>query len=76
MANKEKIQGEVIYEAIDMGVWAIKDDSGTIWTPINMPEQLKYKGKKIKVVATKVDVMTTTMFGQPIRIISFETMQP
>jgi hypothetical protein len=76
MANKMKISGEVIFENIGMGAWAIKDAEGNIWTPVNMPEQLKYKGKKVKVVAKKVDVMTTTMFGEPVKILSFETMQP
>lgn len=76
MGNKQKIKGEVIFENIGMGVWAIKDDKGNIWTPINMPEQLKHKGKKVMVVAKKVDVMTTTMFGQSVKIISFETMRP
>ncbi|HKK77904.1 MAG TPA: hypothetical protein VJ953_22690 [Saprospiraceae bacterium] len=71
-----KIKGKVIHENIGMGVWAIKDEAGNIWTPINMPEQLKYKGKEVKVVAKKVEVMTTTMFGESVKILSFETMQP
>lgn len=76
MAKRMKIKGEVIYENIGMGVWAIKDAEGNIWTPINMPEQLKYEGKKIKVVVKKVEVMTTTMFGETVKILSFETMRP
>lgn len=76
MANKMKIKGEVIFENVGIGVWAIKDAKGNIWTPVNMPEQLKYIGKKVNVVAKKVDVMTTTMFGETVKIVSFETMQP
>lgn len=76
MAEKMKIKGEVIFEDIGMGVWAIKDQKGKIWTPINMPEQLKYKGRKIKVVVKKVDIMSTTMLGENVKILAFETMQP
>jgi methyl coenzyme M reductase gamma subunit len=76
MAKHEKITGIVIYENLEGGIWAIKDEKGRILTPVNMPEQLKHKGKKVKVTIKRVDMMTMTMFGDPVKIISFETLAP
>lgn len=76
MTKRKTITGTVIYENLEGGIWAIKDQTGSIFAPINMPEQLKHKGKKVKVTLKHVDVMTMTMFGDPVKIISFETMTP
>lgn len=76
MTKRETLSGTIIYENLEGGIWAIKDQNGAILTPINMPEQLKHKGKKVKVTIKRVDMMTMTMFGDPVKIISFETMNP
>lgn len=76
MAKREEITGTIIYENLEGGIWAIKDKQGNILTPINMPEQLKHKGKKVSVTIKRVDMMTMTMFGDPVKIISFETLAP
>lgn len=76
MTKRKTISGTVIYENLEGGIWAIKTQSGAILTPVNMPEQLKHKGKKVTVTVKSVDMMTMTMFGDPVKIISFETMNP
>lgn len=76
MTKRETLSGTIIYENLEGGIWAIKGQNGAILTPINMPEQLKHKGKKVKVTIKRVDMMTMTMFGDPVKIISFETMNP
>ena len=76
MASKKTITGTVVYENLEGGIWGIKDSTGKQWLPINMPEQLKHPGKKIEVVIKPVDVMTTSMWGETVKVISFSTLAP
>ncbi len=74
--KKHNITGKVVYESIGPGVWGIVDKYGKEWRPVNMPEQLKHKGKEVTVVAQEVDDVSIFMWGTPVKIISFETMKP
>lgn len=61
---------------IEGGFWGIIDEKGGQWLPINLPEQLKYRGKKAEVVIKEVDIMTTSMWGKPVKVVSFSTFAP
>ena len=41
-----------------------------------MPNQLKYEGYAVKVEVVPVDEMSVFMWGQPVKVVSFETMTP
>lgn len=76
MATK-KITGKVVYQNLGMGFYGIVDQNGNEWRPINMPEQLKYDGKKVEVSALEVEEdMSLFMWGTAVKIVSFKTMTP
>jgi len=74
--KKQTIEGKVNYFDLEGGFWGITDDKGGQWLPVNMPEQLKMKDRKIKVTIKEVDEETLFMWGTPVRILSFETLMP
>jgi hypothetical protein len=68
------INGKVVFQQLGTGFWGIIDSKGNEWRPVNMPDQLKYEGKKVKVVANKVEEgMSIFMWGEPVKIVSFNT---
>lgn len=75
MARTE-ITATVVYQNLEGGFWGLKDERGNNYLPVNMPEQLKYQGKKVKLVIREADVAGTAMWGRPVRIVSFSTMKP
>jgi hypothetical protein len=74
--SKIKIRGHVSYQNIATGFWGIIGDDGKEWRPVNMPEQIKLEGRKVRVQAIEVDDISIFMWGHPIRIISFHTLNP
>lgn len=70
----KSIKGTVKYQDIGTGCWGIIDDSGNEWRVVNMPEQLKIDGKKVKVKAkASKEEFSTFMWGEPIEVVSFST---
>jgi hypothetical protein len=75
MKNRIQISGKAIYHNFEGGFWGIESDSVKKYTPINMPEQLKLDGARVKVTAVVLqDAYTLTMWGDAIRIVGFETL--
>jgi hypothetical protein len=75
MARTE-ITATVVYQNLEGGFWGLEDENGNNYLPVNMPEQLKYEGKKVKLVIREADAAGTAMWGRPVRIVSFSTMTP
>lgn len=74
---KIKIKGKVSFQNLGTGFYGIIDQKGNEWRPVRMPEQLKYDGKEVEIVAKEVDEgMSIFMWGTPVKIISFKTMMP
>jgi hypothetical protein len=72
--KKFKIKGKVAYQNLATGFWGIIDEKGGEWRPVNMPEQLKVEGKQVTVTVEEVDEgMSIFMWGEPVRIVSFNT---
>jgi len=69
-----KITGKVVYQNIGPGVWGIAGNDGKNYEPVNMPEQLKYEGRKVSVRAKEVDSFSMFMWGTPVKIIAFHTV--
>ena len=76
MAKPISLIGTIVFEKLEGGFWGIIDEKGNKWQPVTMPEQLKHVGKKVSVVVKPVDVMGISMWGQPVKIISFGTLAP
>lgn len=70
-----EIIGKARYIGLEGGFWAIESDAGEKYTPINMPEQLKSEGATVRVKAKVLKgAISISMYGEAIRIISFETL--
>ena len=70
-----KIEGESIHVDLEGGFYGIIDRAGNPYFAINMPEQYKYQGAKVRATFEKVpDAFSMTMWGEVIRIISFEVV--
>lgn len=77
MPQVKTIEGKVVYEPIETGIWGIVDKSGSRYEPIRMPEQLKMPGRQVKVkVRLLPDTLTARMWGTPVEIIAFHTIAP
>ena len=71
---RKSIKGTVKYQDLGTGCWGIVDESGKEWRVVNMPEQLKIKGKKVTVQAKAAkEEFSTFMWGEPIEVVSFST---
>lgn len=70
------IIGKVKYFNLETGFWGIIDEKGKEWLPLNLPEQLKYEGRQIKIKAKEVNADSMFMWGTPIKIVSFQTVTP
>ena len=67
----------MVYQNLGMGCWGIVDSRGKEFRPINMPEQLKTVGAEVEVVARDANEdVSMIMWGEPVRILSFSTLQP
>ncbi len=71
----QKVTGKIVYQEIGPGLWGIEEASGKEWRIVNMPEQLKYKGREVVVYLEEVDEMSIFMWGTSAEIIRFRTLQ-
>ncbi len=73
----KSVSGKVAYQQLGGGFWGIIGDDGQEYRPVNMPNQLKYEGHRVKVKVVPVEEeMSIFMWGQTVKVISFETMMP
>lgn len=71
------IEGKVVFEKLEGGLWGIIDANGTKYFPVNLPEQLKFAGHTVRIVAkTLEDMAGISMWGTPVKVVSFETVHP
>lgn len=74
MAKQIHIVGKVVYMDLGPGFWGIVDDRGGEWRPVHVPDQLKLRGKAVRLTAEKVsEDASVFMWGTPVRIVSFHT---
>lgn len=68
-------KGIVKFVDIGPGFFGIVTSKGEELLPLNLPEQLKYEGKEIEVLATDAtDNMSMFMWGKAVKIIGFKTI--
>ena len=67
------IKGTVTFQDIEGGFWGIFDNAGERWLILDMPEQLKFDGKKVEVTLDPIDAMSMMMWGTPAKVVSFST---
>jgi hypothetical protein len=71
-----KITGKVVFLSMEGGAYGIIDQHGRKFLPINMPNQLKKEGAQVVCSVRSADVTSVFMWGEPVYINSFETLQP
>lgn len=69
-----KIKGKVVYLSFEGGAYGIIDQHDKKYLPINMPNQLKKDGARVTCNIRPADVESMVMWGEPVYIISFETI--
>ncbi|EKE75174.1 hypothetical protein [Gallaecimonas xiamenensis] len=62
------IEGKVVFQPMEGGFYGIIDDKGQKWLPLGLPAEMRRAGLRVKVEASKADVMTIQQWGTPIRI--------
>lgn len=73
----KSVIGKTAFQKIGPGFWGIISEDGTEYRPINMPNQLKYEGRKVSVkVIPAGEEMSVFMWGESVRIVAFETLRP
>ena len=70
-----KITGKVVFLSMEGGAYGIIDQHGRKFLPINMPNQLKKDGAHVACSVQPADVTSVFMWGEPVYISSFETLQ-
>ena len=74
MKGTIRISGTVSFQNLGTGVWGIIDTKGDKYMPVNMPEQLKHDGAKVRCTVRLLDdVVSSGMWGTPVKVISFQT---
>ena len=64
------ISGTVVYKDLEGGFFAVEDDGGKIYDPINLPDAFKRDGLKVKVNARlRNDMGSIHMVGDIIEIV-------
>jgi hypothetical protein len=77
MGKAKRIVGTVSYQDIGTGFWGITDTQGNKWRPVNMPEQLKVEGSRVRCTVRIIDEdMSIHMWGEAVKIIAFQTPTP
>lgn len=69
-----KIKGKVTYLSLEGGAYGIIDQGGKKYLPVNMPNQLKKDGAEVICSVRPADVASIVMWGEPVYILSFETL--
>ncbi len=66
-----EITGTVVYKSIEGGFYAIDGDNGRKYNPINLPEEFKKDGLKVKLTARlKKDAVSFQMYGSIIEVVN------
>lgn len=73
----KSVIGKSAFQKIGPGFWGIISEDGKEYRPVNMPNQLKYEGRKVSVkVVPAEEEMSVFMWGEAVRIVAFETLTP
>lgn len=69
-----QIIGQVQYVALEGGFYGIISEDGQQYFPVNMPQQYKAHGTRVRCTLVVLkDAATLAMWGIPVRITSFHT---
>lgn len=61
-----------VYIPVEGGVWALKDQQGKIFVPMNMPSELKQTDCRSKCrLQGNLDVVSLHQVGEIVRILSY-----
>lgn len=70
----KEISGTIVFEDIEGGFWGIVDENNNRYIPVNLPEQLKWNGKKSTMtIRYRDDISGIHMWGRYVEITAFQT---
>lgn len=73
-AGTVEITGTVHYQGLEGGFWGITGDNGQNYEPLNLPDELKQAGIKVRLyVRIRKDIATVRMWGIPVQIVGYVT---
>ena len=67
-------KGTVVYLSFEGGFYGIVGDDGKHYDPINMPQEFKVDGLRVRFTANITDYMSYYMWGYIVRLISIERL--
>ena len=71
-----EIQGIIVHKDLEGGFYAIEGDDGRVYDPIDLPEQFKKDGLKVKIKAKlRNDVGSIHMVGDIIEIVDIDEVE-
>lgn len=74
-ANMMTLQGQVVYQTMEGGFFSFIANDGGKYTPMQLPKEHKKHGLLVELKAQiMVDVMTTTQFGQVIKVVDVKVL--
>jgi hypothetical protein len=67
--------GTVRFVDLEGGFYGIADDSGESWDPLNLDDELRVDGLRVRFSGiVRNDVSTLRMWGRPLQITSIERL--
>jgi hypothetical protein len=67
-------RGTVKYLSFEGGFYGIAGDDGKNYDPINMPQEFKIDGLRVRFTANLTDYMSYHMWGYIVRLVSIERL--
>lgn len=67
--------GTVRYVDLEGGFYGLVDEAGTKYDPRTLPERLRVDGLSVRFRVVEEDVMTTRMWGSPVKVLSIERVE-
>lgn len=64
--------GTVRYVDLEGGFYGLVDEAGTKYDPDSLPERLREDGLSVRFQVVEEDVMTTRMWGTPVKVLHIE----
>jgi len=68
-----QIEGQIVFEEIEGGIWGILAADGTKYWPVDgLPADKRRPGLAVRGVGEPADVISVSMWGRPVRLHSLE----
>jgi hypothetical protein len=74
--RSDTVTGTVRYLDVEGGFYGIVGDDGTKLDPVNLPEEFRKDGLRIRVRVVRIqDMVTLRLWGTPVRIVQIQRLK-